>query len=421
MRDSALRRLLGLATGLAVSLSQVSCVPDAGSRTWAGTRTDSAGIVIVQNPDQGLWSDSEGWVVEEDVRIGSVDGGGDDQFGQVGGIAVNAAGDIYVSDRQRRRVSVWSRDGTFLRAVGREGSGPGELGRGTLDVLLTAGDTLLVPDVQNRRINRYAPDGTSLPGFPLEPEKGRPLRFNWNATSRAITVQLRPVASGSGPTGPGRDAIRVVASTGAFADTLLEVPTGGLFEGRGLRYFTPEPIWDVTDSLSVVWAVNDEYRIFFHAWDGSLQRIVAKSVEPRSITERDIRAFFAYLDRAWIAAGVPPSRLPANHRLVNFAEFFPAFASFQLGLDGSLWVQPVQSPADLSDEEIERYDFVEDFGAPDWDVFDAAGRYLGVVSMPPRFQPRLFHEDAIFGVQRDELDVQYVVRLRVREKRSRDH
>ena len=41
------------------------------------------------------------------------------------------------------------------------------------------------------------------------------------------------------------------------------------------------------------------------------------------------------------------------------------------------------------------------------------GRFLGVVSMPPKFQPRLFVGDAIYGVQRDELDVQYVVRVRV--------
>ncbi len=399
-----------------VALFVAACSRDAESRPWTGTETDSAGVVLMRNPDQGLWSESEGWVVEEDLRIGSIDGGPDDQFGQVGGIALSSTGDIFVSDRQRRRVSVYSSDGGFLRSVGREGSGPGELGRGAIDVLITDGDTLLVPDVQNRRINRYAPDGATLASFPLEPEKQRPLRFHWNPTTRSITVQLRPLPSGAGMTGPGMDAIRLVTSTGALADTLLEVPSGGLFEGRGIHYFTPEPVWDVTDSLTVVRAVNDAYRIHFHGRDGSLRRIVEKSSEPRRITDRDIRAFFAYLDREWIAAGVPPSRLQANHRRVGFAEFFPAFATFRIGLGGSLWVQPVRSPADLSDEEIERYDFVEDFGASDWDVFDAAGRYLGVVSMPPRFQPRLFSGDAIYGVQRDELDVQYVVRLRVRKK-----
>jgi hypothetical protein len=78
-----------------------------------------------------------------------------------------------------------------------------------------------------------------------------------------------------------------------------------------------------------------------------------------------------------------------------------------------LWVQPVQAPGLLSDEEIELYNFIEDFGSYDWDVFDGEGRYLGVVPMPPRFTPRVFLGDKIYGVQRDEVDVQYVVRVRV--------
>ena len=44
---------------------------------------------------------------------------------------------------------------------------------------------------------------------------------------------------------------------------------------------------------------------------------------------------------------------------------------------------------------------------------DREGKFLGVVTMPSRFQPRLFHEDKIYGVWRDDLDVQYVMRLRI--------
>lgn len=49
----------------------------------------------------------------------------------------------------------------------------------------------------------------------------------------------------------------------------------------------------------------------------------------------------------------------------------------------------------------------------DWDVFDSAVRYLGVVTMPPRFTPSVFRGDQIYGVALDELGVSYVVRLRV--------
>jgi hypothetical protein len=114
-------------------------------------------------------------------------------------------------------------------------------------------------------------------------------------------------------------------------------------------------------------------------------------------------------------AGVPLSQLGENRQAVHFADFFPAFSVIHIGHRGSLWVQRVQSPGQLSEERMERYNFAEDFGAPEWDVFDDQGRYLGVVAMPVRFQPRLFRDDKIYGVQRDELDVQYVVRFRVVE------
>lgn len=381
-----------------------------------GIRIDSSGIVILDNPAAGLWSDSDRWMVEEDLRIGSVGGEPDYQFGQIGAIAVASDGEILVSDRQLRQVKVFTSEGRFLRAMGRPGSGPGEFGRGPLDLLLTPGDTLLVPDGQNRRINRFDPDGGHLASYPLDPARDRPLRFNWNAETRSAAVQVRPV--GGGTSAAATDAIRTVRTSGAFGDTLLTVPSGGLFEGGGLRYFTPEPAWDITDSLTVVYAVNSEYSISFHDREGSPRRIVRKVFEAQRITERDIGAIFVYLDRAWLAAGVPPDRLEANHQRVAFAEFFPAFFSFDLGYEGSLWVQPVRSPGGLSDAEIERYDFVEDFGDSAWEVFDRDGRFLGIVNMPPRFQPRLFHKDAIYGVLRDDLDVQHVVRLRVRGRQD---
>jgi hypothetical protein len=211
------------------------------------------------------------------------------------------------------------------------------------------------------------------------------------------------------------DAIVVIETSGLLGDTLLKIPTGGLLQGPGIHYFTPEPWWDVTDSATVVYGMNDEFRIRFYDRERALRRIVTMPLEPAPITERDIRAFFAYLDRAWLDAGVPPGRLEANRAAVTFNETLPVFSLFHLGPEGSLWVQPVLSPGLLSDEEIEQYNFIEEFGGPDWWIFDSEGRYLGVVSMPERFTPRLFLGDRLYGVARDEFDVQYVVRLRIVE------
>jgi hypothetical protein len=80
-------------------------------------------------------------------------------------------------------------------------------------------------------------------------------------------------------------------------------------------------------------------------------------------------------------------------------------------VDGSIWVQGAQSASALPPEMQDSYNPQLDLGSRDWDVFDADGRYLGVVSMPVRFQPVRFVGDKIYGIQRDELDVQYIVVL----------
>jgi hypothetical protein len=67
----------------------------------------------------------------------------------------------------------------------------------------------------------------------------------------------------------------------------------------------------------------------------------------------------------------------------------------------------------MTEEQLQAANFIEDIGAPDWDVLDGEGRYLGVVSMPDRFAPRMIVGRKIYGVWRDEFDVQYAVVLRI--------
>lgn len=395
-------------------LASAACTSTSSDTRWGGTVADSAGVALVSSPLEGTWEEGGAWTLTEELRIGSFGGDANYQFGQIGGIAIDSRGDIYVSDRQARDVRVYSQEGEYVRTIGAPGAGPGEFGRAISDVLISAGDTLLVPDIRNRRINRFAPDGTALESEALDLDRYRALRFRWHHASNLMIGQLRPIGTADFPESERMDAIRLIEPSGQMGDTLLTVPAGDLINGNRLRYFTPEPTWAITDSATMMYAVNSEYRI--HAYDrtGVLRRITIKEHTPKPITDRDIRAFFAYLDRAWLDAGVPPSRLQANHDLISFAETFPAFSTFHVGPEGSLWVQPIRSPGDLTDAEIERYNFLEDFGASDWDVFDADGRFMGPVTMPSRFQPRVFVDDVIYGVWRDELDVQTMMKLRVR-------
>ena len=80
---------------------------------------------------------------------------------------VAADGRIYVHDNGNHRIQVFDRDGTFVRTLGREGQGPGEIGqRGEIEV---AGDKLI--RIGNRRLSFWMLDGEFLGDAQVEDGK----------------------------------------------------------------------------------------------------------------------------------------------------------------------------------------------------------------------------------------------------------
>ncbi len=405
-------RVIGLG---AVALVTAACAGDGGGQ-WAGSVTDSAGVEIVSNPAEGMWTAADTWTVEEELKIGTLEGDADYMFGQVGWIAVGSEGRIYVLDAQAQEIKVYSPEGAYEQTIGARGAGPGEL-QGAMFMLMGPGDTLVVPDLQNMRVNRYAPDGSSLGSFPLDLQQGIPMVFA--ATSSGVLArQVRPFAfPGQPEIEDPHDAIVTFTSDGTVLDTLLTFPSGETFRMSGgapeFNIYSPEPNWDITKDTNLVFGINDDYRIQIYSADGELERVITRPFERKPVAERDKEAIVSFMERMWTDAGVPAQVISQLRSSIHFGEFFPAFASIVAGPDGTIWIQRVQPASELSEEEFAAFNPIEDTGAPEWDVFDDAGRYLGEVTLPQRFAPRIMRGDKIYGVWRDELDVQYVVRLRV--------
>ena len=175
--------------------------------------------------------------------------------------------------------------------------------------------------------------------------------------------------------------------------------------------FSPEPIWHLADDMKVLCGMNNDYRISVHAAGGHVERVITMPADPRPVTDEDKSLVLQYLEEARTDAGVPPTALPELRSLLRFGPSIPAFASLRTGPGGTIWVQHARAASDLTDEELEGYEPINDAGAPEWDVFDAEGRFLGVVTMPARFTPRIFRSNRVYGVLRGELDVSFVVRL----------
>jgi hypothetical protein len=362
-----------------------------------------------------MWEADDQWTVTEALRIGAAEGEPEYQFGALAGIAVAGDGRIVVVDNQGRHLKVFTPDGKYERTIGGPGGGPGEIGAQGAQIMLAPGDTLVVSDIGNQRVSLYLLDGTFVRSFAQNFADGIAIRWE-SADDGRIVTQIRRFAFPGATTPP--DTMDVIVERrldGTLGDTLLQVPSGKSFSFSGgapeWHLFVPEPLWALWGDR-LLYGINNEYRFGVYAPGGQLERVIEKPFTVAPVTDVDQSALKAVFEKLFRDQGVPPQMLPQLMNNVHFAPNYPAFGQVLAGPDRTILVQLVQPIASLSEEERESLDIQAGaMGSPDWDFFDQEGRYLGIVKMPTRYQPIRFLGGKIYGIQRDELDVQYIVVL----------
>jgi len=93
-----------------------------------------------------------------------LEGGG---VGEIGELEVGPDGVLHVVDPMEHRIHRFAADGRRLEALGGEGEGPGELRRPA--AVAVAGDSLLVADHDNGRVQALSRDGAYRRSWPLPP------------------------------------------------------------------------------------------------------------------------------------------------------------------------------------------------------------------------------------------------------------
>ncbi len=359
-KSAALVRRIEWVPSLLALVILTVCHP-ASAGVWKGRETTENGVVHIQNPAEAV--DKPITVtLKEQWRVGGENEEEGEFFGLITDIGVHPSGEVYLVDRQLSEVKVFSKNGHYLRTIGREGEGPGEFRRPG-DVFFDPDGNLGVVQTQPSRVVMFKPDGTPAAPFNLpSPENGGGFNMLQGVTYRggSLVLQGGNFRMAEGTVDRTNSLVRIdrqgkelarfaeMTSTSNMARMVIKEDEFGYL-------WTVGPQGDVYAALDRTWKLQ--------VWDpsGKLQRIVTLDYEPVMRTAGEIEKHKEALGSRLVIRGArgriePEFDISDRDRDIRW---------LSVADDGHIWVLSSRGVRDLPAGTIGNLD-----------VFDPQGRYL---------------------------------------------
>lgn len=387
----------------AVATLFAACAAEPSPPATAAVR-DSASVTIVENAPAGRWAPEDAWRLSAEpvVTIGVADGPAEYTFYELRSALRLATGEIVVANGGTNELRFYDTTGTFVRAVGGEGSGPGEYRR-LWGVWMLGTDSLLANDL-SAGASVLSVEGTFARTLTLDRSvlNGYPSILGTFADG-SLLVRVWPLRAGDqGDEGVRRDDVVYArySGLGDAGDSLVTRPgneTATVKVGTTIS-IGPPPFGRaaVTATAGDRWyyGSSDRYEIEVYSPEGQLLRLIRLAVENRPVSDEMVRTY-----REVMGAG---GDLPAQvgRRLLELAmpETMPAYNTLLVDDERDLWVGAPNAVYGIAPEGAERR----------WDVFAPDGTFLGRVTHDARFQPTHIGADFVLGIARDEDGVEQV-------------
>ena len=306
---------------------------------------------------------------------------------------------------------VFDSTGAFLDTWGRAGQGPGEFdGPSRLDRCV--GDTLVVTD--RVRMSVLDSDGAFARSVRLSGVTAS-RAFDIEGVAHACSSALVAVRHARPPSGPSERTFRYPTevywarfdggsriSVDSFpGNEVMTVALGGNLLGARFP-FSVHPVW-TSDGERVFYGPADRHEVHIFGAAGQLERIVRWSASLEPISEHEWTRYDEWRE-AEIEEDPAGSLMPT--RADHPSELRPTYSDLLIDDEGNLWLQRYDDPflAHYTEPEPQR-----------WSVFDQEGRWLGELTMPPRFSLSSVARGFAIGVARDQLDLETIRFLRLRK------
>ena len=299
--NPATRRIRSGAAGIAPALLATMAISAAPG--IAGAQQ------VIELPGEDRWLEAD---FEEVYRVGSALGEAWEEFGTIGRVGFDDAGNLYLFDRLAARVVVVGPDGDFVREFGRRGEGPGEF-QSAMDMVVMHDGRVVVADMGHRAYHLFDPGGNlermvRMGGFAqvreMYPEAGGESVVRG---AKMLGAVFQSVLRDSIMVFPDTRTIERIFLTGdeAAVETAAEVrgpawtkPAARPFGGgpqqvivRGdRRGFEPEVYAGVLPEGRIAFSDSSAYAIKLAERDGRISSILARPFSPEPVTERVMRA-----------------------------------------------------------------------------------------------------------------------------------
>lgn len=409
-----------LASLLVSLLSVLSCEASPPASSQAEVR-DSAGIRIVENPAAASGADAgiATWRVELEplVRVGMTDGPEPYQLFRVRGAVRLSDGRLAVLNGGSEELRFFDPDGSHLVSVGGQGDGPGEF-QSAVELVRTAGDTLLVWDVVRQTRSWFDPHGRFVRSETADRSRWQGLFGPDHVTNvtallpdRSLLLRVRPARPGA-DLGWDRPPLGFAR---AGPDDLDRVDTLGWYLGRE-HYNVGSETRPLLRSVHFARdthvaaggepmrlfiggmerdALAEGYQIEVFGTDGQLAGLIRHAIPSRAPSDEEVERA-RELERSIYEAS------PVSHSAEYVAEQLeslpvpatvPPHGELRADSAGNLWVQ------EWGVVPSERLDYR---------VFDPEGRLRAAVRIPERLRVTEIGADYVLGIWRNEANVEFV-------------
>ncbi len=286
-------------------------------------------------------------------------------FGVVTGLALDAAGRLYVSDGGELNVAVFTSVGARVTTIGRKGRGPGEFqyptgpvvgDDGALYVRNMSSVSRFVLDTRTSALGQFdrafagptfAPWMSKLPTI-IDAKQRLHFPMQWGGREDWLerTSYHRYTLDGQHV-----DSILVpIHPTAGSVSASVQITKGGgrMLKGLNVVPFHPLPVWTVSRTGTIISSPSDQYVLRETDARGVTVREIRREVLPPPIPAREREDSARALGRRIDSLPVPIERVQGMSDEVKARRLpttYPVFRSLSTAADGTIWARRWSSAA----------------------------------------------------------------------------